>query len=375
MSLTVCLLTRNEESTIARAVASVRATADEILVADTASSDRTADVAARAGANVTQFAWEDDFSAGRNFLVGRATGDWILWLDAKEELTAESAGALKNATSRDDAFGHFVRIQHVDAAGERVVAETADLRLFRRRDDLRFVGRLHPHFEPTLVEAVKREGLTVGPCDVALRHFADAGPPGEAKLRWAARLLELELRDRPGQLHYLIEHGRTLLMLKDATAHQVMAAAADQLLAARESPRPPSAKAQVLLQYLLTTDPAESRSHLSPEDARELALRWFPNSPGLLWTMAEQRFRAGEFDRAANLLERLVRLGKTGTFDRSQAFPPEIIGEQAVLNLGMCHLKLGRRAEAEACFLQLVASPAFGERAGRQLDALRRGNP
>jgi hypothetical protein len=376
MSLTVCLLTRNEENTVARAVRSVREVADEVLVADTASTDRTAEVAGEAGAAVTQFAWEDDFSAGRNHLLARATGDWILWLDAKEELTPQSVEPLKQAIARVDAFGFFVRVQHVADGDGRVVGETADLRLFRRREDLRFVGRLHPHFEPAVVEAVKAEGLAVGPCDVVLRHHAQPGPPGEAKLRWNARLLELELRDRPGQIHYLIEHGRTLLLLKEDRGHHVMAAAADQVLAARDASRPPSAKVQVLLQYLLTADPERSRSHLSPEDARELALRWFPNSPALLWTMAEQRFRAGEYDRAANLLERLVRLGKSGTFDRSQAFAPEIVGEQAVLNLGMCHMKLGRPAEAEACFLQVAPSPAFGALARQQLDALRRsGGP
>ena len=139
-----------------------------------------------------------------------------------------------------------------------------------------------------------------------------------------------------------------------------MAAAADQVLAARDAVAPPSAKVQVLLQYLLTADAgAVAQPRLARGRARAGAAV-VPQQPDLLWTMAEQRFRAGEFERAANLLERLVRLGKTGTFDRSQAFAPEIVGEQAVLNLGMCHLKLGRPAEAEACFLQLAPSPAYG---------------
>ena len=372
MSLSVCLLTRNEASTVARAIRSVLGVADEVLVADTGSADGTADAAAAAGAGVSHFAWEDDFAAGRNHLVGRAAGDWILWLDAKEELATESHDALRHATAAGDAFGWFVRIAHLDPAGRQNLGETADLRVFRRRPDARFVGRLHPRFEPGVSEAVKREGLKVGPCDVVLRHYAEAGPPSESKLRWTSRLLELELRDRPGQLHYLVEHGRALLLLDDPRGHLVMAAAADQVYAQREASRPPSAKVQVLLSYLLSTDPTHLRGPVTPDLARELVLRWFPNSPSLLWMLAEQRFRAGEFDRAANLLERLVRLGKTGTYDRSQGFPPAVVGAQALLNLGACHVKLRRPAEAEACFLQVVTDPTFGAAADRQLEVARR---
>ena len=373
MSLSVCLLTRNEASTVERAVRSVIGVADEVLVADTSSTDGTAERAAAAGANVSQFAWEDDFAAGRNHLIQRALGDWILWLDAKEQLDPDAGPeAVRRAMARDGAFGCFVRIRHVGPDGRQVLGETADLRMFRKRPDLRFIGRLHPHFEPALVEAVHREGLSVGPCDVVLRHHAESGPPTEAKLRWTNRLLELELRDRPGQLHYLIEHGRTLLLLNDLRGHLVMAAAADQVHAARESPKPPSAKVQVFLSYVLTTDPALLRGPVTPDAARELALRWFPNSPALLWLLAEQRFRAGQFDKAAHLLERLVRLGKTGTYDRSQGFPPEIIADHALLNLGACLLKLNRPAEAEACFLQVAPSPTFGAAANRQLEVARR---
>src|SRR5688572_17238888 len=97
MSLTACLLTRNDEPTVARAVRSVVGAATEVLVADTGSADRTAEVAAAAGARVSSFVWDDDFAAGRNHLIERATGDWILWLDPKEELEEGGASSLREA--------------------------------------------------------------------------------------------------------------------------------------------------------------------------------------------------------------------------------------------------------------------------------------
>ncbi|MGH7178838.1 MAG: glycosyltransferase family 2 protein, partial [Tepidisphaeraceae bacterium] len=111
MSLSVCMLTRNEESQIARAIASVRSVADQIVVADSASTDRTVEIAAQAGAQVIPFAWDDDFAAGRAYAIAQATCDWILWINASEELLPASAEPLRTGMLRADAFGYFVRIR------------------------------------------------------------------------------------------------------------------------------------------------------------------------------------------------------------------------------------------------------------------------
>ena len=86
MTLSVCLLTRNEENNIARAIQSVTGIADQVIVADTGSSDRTVPIAAELGAQVHQVNWQDDFAAARDFALTQATADWILWLNPDEEL-------------------------------------------------------------------------------------------------------------------------------------------------------------------------------------------------------------------------------------------------------------------------------------------------
>ena len=96
-SLSVCLIARNEESSLPRALASVHGLAGEIIVADTGSTDRTRSIAEDFGAVVSDFPWCDDFSAARNFAVGQARGDWILWLDADEELLPGSEEELRGA--------------------------------------------------------------------------------------------------------------------------------------------------------------------------------------------------------------------------------------------------------------------------------------
>ena len=193
--LSVCLIARNEESSLPRALQSVRAVAGEIIVADTGSTDRTEQVARDSGAVVCHFPWCEDFSAARNFAVSQARGDWIFWLDADEELLPGSADELRSCIARDDALAYFVRRQDLQRA-DRLDYYTMmwQLRLFRRRDDLRFLGRCHPHFHPDIEDIADLTGLRINPSSVTLRHYGYVGELRESKLRRGARLLELELR-------------------------------------------------------------------------------------------------------------------------------------------------------------------------------------
>lgn len=374
-TLSACFLTRNEEKTVARAVESVRAVADEVIVADTGSEDRTAELAANAGATVVPFTWGDDFAAGRDFAIRRASGDWVLWMQAGEELLPQGHAALRGCVARDDAFGFFVRIHNVaDPARPDVYSETADLRLFRRRTDLPrlYVGRLHPHFHPEVVESVKRQGLRVEPCDAVIRAEMDTSKPSLSKLRFNARLLEAELNERPGQLHYEIEYGRTLLMMDDARGHEVLARAAGRVMAARDEGAPPSAKVQVLLNYVLTLPAERMPQGMTFEDARGLALKWFPDSPNVLWTLADRGFHRKEYGRAAEHLRHLLELGRSGAYDRTHRFDPNILGADALLNLGACYLQMRKLDEAEACLEQLAGHPMFGAQATKMLGMARR---
>jgi glycosyltransferase involved in cell wall biosynthesis len=372
MSLSVCLLTRNQEEHLAGALHSVAGVADQVIVADTGSRDRTVPIATELGAEIHHFAWDDDFAAGRNFTVARARGDWVLWLNADEELDAASHRDLRARLGQDGVFGYFVRIlKELQPGDSSQFSEAADLRLFRRRPDVRFVGRMHPAFEPGLVAAVKAEGFQVPQTGIVLRAHFNPEERDEAKLRFRLRLLEKELQDRPGRLHYLLEYARTLLMLNDPKGHAVYAEAAEQLLPQRQAPTAPSVSVQTLFYYLLTVPPEQCRSRLTPDEARDLALRWFPRSPGLLYLNAEHFFRRGEYRQAAELLERLVMLGRTGGYDRSRTFDPGLVGEDALINLAACYRQLGDLERAEHCYRQLLDSTHYRSDAARQLAAVQ----
>ncbi len=85
-TLSLCMIVKNEEKHLARCLSSVKDVADEIVIVDTGSTDKTIEIAESFSAKIFHFDWVNDFSAARNFALSKCTGDWILYLDADEEL-------------------------------------------------------------------------------------------------------------------------------------------------------------------------------------------------------------------------------------------------------------------------------------------------
>jgi hypothetical protein len=372
MSLSICLLTRDAEPRIGAALRSVADLGAEVIVADTGSTDGTVAAARAAGSRVLTVAWHDDFAAAQNEALSQATGDWVLCLNPDEELSPYPREQLVALLARPEVLAYGVRVQEVVKPDPPNLGTVSwQLRLYRRHPEVRYIGRLHPHFVVPLEELARRENQRVEMADLVVKRHGYLSVLTEATLRWATRLLELELSDRPGQLHYLIEYGRNLLRLNDARGHAVLAEASGQVLAAGEAPAPPTPTVASLLEYLLTVAPEQCQSSITPEQARALALRWFPVSPPLLWALAQASFQANDFRDAATHLERSLYLGRTGTYDRSAAFDPGVMGERALLNLGHCYARLGDLGRAEACYSQLLASPNLQAQARQGFDRVR----
>lgn len=364
MTLSVCLLTRNEEHSLPRALGSVRGLAEEVIVADTGSSDATARVARELGARVIEHDWQDDFARARDHALSEAKGDWILWLNPDEELLEPSRDVVIHCMTLPDAFAFYALIEQMERPDQKTgFAEVANLRLFRNDPDLHSIGRLHPSFDPSLETLAARQGMQVFRAPIVLRRHLYLSPVLPEKLRWAARLFKKELEDRPGQLHYLIEYGHTLLLLGEPEGHAVMAEAIEILHPKIDAEKPPVSSVQNLFDYILRVDPVMYRGALSKEETRELAVRWFPNSPPLLWRLSEHAFARGDFQAATPLLERLVELGHTRNYDHTEAFDPAIVGTLAQLNLAACRARLGNFKEAEHILLPLLNDPDAGPRA------------
>ncbi len=92
--LSQCMIVKNEEKNIERALSWGKSFIWEQIVVDTGSTDRTVEIARRLGAKVYHFEWIDDFAAAKNYAVSQAQGDWIVFLDADEYFLEEDAKRL-----------------------------------------------------------------------------------------------------------------------------------------------------------------------------------------------------------------------------------------------------------------------------------------
>ncbi|MBB65508.1 MAG: glycosyl transferase [Waddliaceae bacterium] len=94
ITLSVAIITYNEENIIARTIAAAQDVADEIVVVDSFSTDRTADIAKSLGAKVIQRSWRG-FSSQKNFAINECNSDWILSLDADEVISPALANEIR----------------------------------------------------------------------------------------------------------------------------------------------------------------------------------------------------------------------------------------------------------------------------------------
>ena len=106
MRLSVCVITYNEEANIRRTLASVKEIADEMIVVDSGSTDNTVTLARDLGAKVFAEEWKG-FAAQKNSAIAKATGDWILSLDADEEVSPELAASIRSLLKSGQAAPEF----------------------------------------------------------------------------------------------------------------------------------------------------------------------------------------------------------------------------------------------------------------------------
>ncbi|MDO8503143.1 MAG: glycosyltransferase family 2 protein [bacterium] len=102
--VTAIVLTKNEEKNIAKCLAGLRF-CNEVIVVDEYSTDRTGEIARRYGARVFQRHLKSDFAAQRNFGLEKSRGDWVLFVDADERVSAALAAEIKDRVEKNKSNG------------------------------------------------------------------------------------------------------------------------------------------------------------------------------------------------------------------------------------------------------------------------------
>jgi tetratricopeptide (TPR) repeat protein len=190
LTLSLCMIVRDEEEMLPRCLAAAAPAVDELIVVDTGSTDRTVEIARSFGARVIEHAWTGSFSDARNVSFDAATGDWIMYLDADEVLVGEDADKLRAVTGRTwrEAF-YLVETNFTGDLEEGTAVTHNAMRIFRNRPEYRFTGRLHEQIGQTLPGYLPER---LEQTSIRVEHYGYLGAVRDAKEK-SRRNIELLL--------------------------------------------------------------------------------------------------------------------------------------------------------------------------------------
>jgi glycosyltransferase involved in cell wall biosynthesis len=188
-TISVCMIVKNEEAFLPQCLESIKAFVDEIIIVDTGSTDGTVAIAESFGAKIYHHPWENDFSKHRNQSLSYATGDWILQIDADEELAAGSGQRLRDTVRKGTADYYLSPFFDINRHGE-VTAVYNLIRLFRNNMGMKFTRSVHNQLQ------MKGKGSF---CKIRFNHYGYdlSSEKMEAKHVRTTTMLKKAIEDDP----------------------------------------------------------------------------------------------------------------------------------------------------------------------------------
>ena len=202
LKISACTIAKNEAKNIERWVKCVKPFADEIIVVDTGSNDNTKEIALAAGASIYDFVWCNDFAAAKNFALDKASGDWIVMLDADEYFDELSQQKLRSFISRNHhdkkIAGFITPFLNIDVDdNNNVLSRSWQMRIFRREKKLRFVGKVHEALQNFAPTGQDRDFVVA--TELQFIHTGYSAALIETKLRRNLELILKEVAEKGGE--------------------------------------------------------------------------------------------------------------------------------------------------------------------------------
>ena len=310
-TISLCMITKNEEKYLEQCLNSVKDFVDEIIVVDTGSTDRTKEIAKKFNAKIYDFKWVDDFSAARNESLKHATKDWILVLDADEIIDKEDLDKIKNIVQNEGNFVGFKLEQrsYINNYFEGALENKSDfglikqypfyisnflVRMLKNNLSIKFKHRVHELAE----DYMEKHDLKYKKTDIILHHFGSL--KGEETVKEKAeqysKIILKQLEENPESARYNYQAGRMYVGngdLSKALEHFKKAAKAE-----------PSYKlvfSEIAKIYLQMNDKNRAIEYFKK------SIKHNPKNPSSANNLAVTYMSMGKFGKAKEILEEQLK--------------------------------------------------------------------
>lgn len=204
-TVSACMIVKDEEELLPGCLHSIRDWVDEIIIVDTGSTDRTVEIAQSFGARIFHQPWEGDFSKHRNYSIEQATCDWILIIDADEEMVSEDVPKLRPLLADEHFDVICLDVFNVYTDKPDQLTFLPSMRLFRRRLNLRYEGIVHNQLHVPSHARIARIG-------VKIKHYGYglSREKMRRKVQRSQALLEKQLSQNPDDPFALFNYAQLL---------------------------------------------------------------------------------------------------------------------------------------------------------------------
>jgi tetratricopeptide (TPR) repeat protein len=344
MRVSATLIVRDESAFIEDCLSSLLGFVDEIVMVDTGSCDDTVEKALRFPIKLHRFEWFGDFSAARNFAIDKAGGEWILYIDADEQLDVANGEHWREILDDKDKAGWKLRFY--PRVGWTPYSE---LRLFRNDPRIRFRGVIHERIYEGVEAVCSSDRMEIGLTKVALRHFGYESLQRH-KIERNIPLLQSYLASDPTRVYCWWHLGEMLLQSGDEEgAMQAWTRALDYARQGKNNSNAMPFFSLILLKHSRGAD---------VDDLLEEAVSLFPEHLALRWLFCKHAVERGDGEKVHDILEALATIDPDTFHDPDLSYKKSLFSYAAPDALALCHFRAGRFEAATEWYRRAaVAAP------------------
>lgn len=228
-TLGLAMIVKNGGDELRDCLRSAAPIVQQMAIADTGSTDNTREILREFGATLVDFPWTNHYGEARNAAMAPLTTDWVLVLDADEELDAEAVRQLPALLAGIPAKVGAVRLQvriyvperqiyangalsreysgsHPRAKGALSTVDVGMFRLFRRHPEICYSERIHEVIDPSVLAA----GFSLAGSELVIHNFGKLIPPENQarKDMLYCEMLRIAVEEHPDMAHLWVQLGK-----------------------------------------------------------------------------------------------------------------------------------------------------------------------